>query len=281
MIMRQVHQKHGLRRLALWSSLAAVLLGLPFPAFAQSQQQKIKTIAAYLSPSTDLADFHLKRLGFKPASSKLWSEYPTIRKLESAYAAAEHYKTGGGDMMLATLARRLSHSYESIKEEKALAPLFLPPFDDPGKVHFARGPPSGPLAPLPAETREKIRVIADYASRGPLGSTFRVFTTELGLGGDVAYDILNRSENHQDAYAQAFAKMDRRARGKKINDLAIKIHGQFEAIAFEPAFKDVHFPGQPPDGPSNNPPSHPNPNSPPISPNSGGSGGGTNNTEVT
>jgi hypothetical protein len=234
----------------------------PPPSDAE-EKAAISKIAEYTSKSVALDDT-LHELGYTPTvDANTWQQFSAIRKIETAYRAAEIAAPGqGGSTLLARLSRNLAQKYDGMKSEAAIAPYLVRAVTK-GPIRFAKIPATDALAPLPKSIRDAITVLADYTSRGPVGTQREILTRYGGVSDAEAYDLL-ATRTFKDALHHAVARKTPSEREETVRMMAIAAATHYGAPQYEAALKPFLSGWSPP--PAAPPPPPPPPDPPPYDP---------------
>ena len=143
--------------------------------------------------------------GYQPADLQAWNSFPVVRKLESAYLAAEKAAPmRGGQAMLALLSSDLAKQYESVRFDSILRPYVEA--TTAGNVTFA---PTTSAPPVqwrpPRKVRAAFNAISAYAEGGAFGGPHIVLQTYFGVPEGAAYDILRTSNTTAEAIQRGLA----------------------------------------------------------------------------
>jgi len=249
------------------------------------QSAAIERLAAYASSGPDNVGQMLNNIGFRP-SVPGFKAFPAVRKIESAYFAAEEGEKGTGELVLALLSKQVCENYESAREDPTLK-QYAVLSADPSRLHFAT-PPSNPM-PGP-EVRSAITTLADYSDGNALGGPQGVLRDYFGLSPNRVYEILRTSDSTAAAIAQGLNWVPESERHRKLADLVAEIDRAYDGAAMKEVSLDeyraiapgkhdkiptaITNPGPHPPGPPPWSPNDPlNPYNPPSPNNSGGDGG--------
>lgn len=234
---------------------------------AEKHKQAAQEISDIYTPTFDLMDHVLKtRLGYDHTgiSDNDWRDLPALYKLETAYLAAERASEGGGEKMLAMLAKALAQDYAWMEESQVFKPFIEQPLEFGEKIRFAELSISDATKNRPQLTPEARALAAEISSLCNSGNKARsVLIDYFGLRPSEARAFVNE-RTLKDAFERAFensaneAELDRK--------LASFVRDQdFESVGFKENKRFDPWRGIDPNGPS---PLAPKPNSPP----GGGSG---------
>jgi hypothetical protein len=198
-------QTQFLRRFIIY-----VFLGL-VPVFSFAQLNEIKNAIESISKITasgsgDQTAIVLRQTGFSvPDNLKpSWNAFPSYRKIETAYWAAE--KVGNGERLLALLSKTMAQEYESVSYEAPLHKFLSSNIHINTKIGF--GTLSTLVLPnqVPSEIERSIGSIAKYTDAKALGGTRGVLKYYFDLPDDQVYKILRESDNDFDALLSGIEK---------------------------------------------------------------------------
>ena len=243
--------------------LVVVLLGVSCGTSLDPEEKAaIAEIAAYTNRSLPV-DAALRELGYQPpADESEWRQLSALRKVETAFHAAEAGTPGvGGTVFLARMSRNQAQKYDGVKQEPALATYLKLP-DSGESLHFAESPVADGKVSLPVNVRDAIVVLADYTSRSPVGTQREILTRYCGLSDADAIEFL-RTRTYQNAIHDAIARKEADKRHATVVDLTHAVATHYEAARSEAALKPFLSGWTPPP-----PPAPPRP--PPDQPQSGG-----------
>jgi hypothetical protein len=204
------HLLESLRATGAWiATVAIVALLLSGSNISNGQtidpaQTIIDKLAEYALPSDDSISRVVRSLGYSPSTPEnVWRSFPALRKLDSAYRAAEGAQSGNGRRFLAEAVRRLSSEVESIRNDPELKRYVT---ETPaGRTSLTFNETAGrTLTAIDGQAYQIITRISDYAERGVLGGASTVLTRELGLSEMEAYEILRLSSSTREALVSAY-----------------------------------------------------------------------------
>lgn len=182
-----------------------------FPVYAQTldnaTKEKLEVIARYAIASDDNTNNYLDALNYKkPAfiSSVEWDAFPAIRKIETAYKAAE--LNGQGKEFIEAFSKLIANDYSSIRSEKKLAYHFST--TEVPKIKFQNPSLYTELEkiPVPGNIKSEILTVGKYINEGSLGSLQSVFTNYMNLDEQLMYEILTKSDNNITAFEQGLLR---------------------------------------------------------------------------
>lgn len=229
---------------------------------AEKHKQAAQEISDIYTPSFDLMDHVLKtRLGYdhNGISDNDWRDLPALYKLETAYLAAERASEGGGEKMLAMLAKALAQDYAWMEESQVFKPFIEQSLEDGEKIRFAELSISDAAENRPQLTPEARALAAEISSLCNSGNKARsVLIDYFGLRPSEARAFVNE-RTLKDAFERAFetsaneAELDRK--------LVRFVHDHdFESVGFKENKRFDPWRGIDPNGPS---PLAPKPKNPP------------------
>lgn len=232
-----------MKRLAMWKLVPGMLFGLLAWAavaiavpLSDAHKQALHVIAEYAHGSVDLATHYLAKLGFRyspPIGEDVWSEFPTVRKIEAAYVAAEAAAPDkGGQVLLFKLANELAQDFAAIRKEAALQAIFKSTFAAPETLEF-RQPPAQAPPPLPKPIRDAVKVVSHYASGGAVGDSPRLFARYLQVSEDEAYEVLRSSETHEQALERGLFRHSSAKQVEILRRMTQDLNRQYKTIYAE------------------------------------------------
>ncbi len=210
------------------------------------QSKAVSTLSNYLTKQVDVADKLLSKYDYKPpVATDIWRQYPAIKKIETAYLAAEAAEpNAGGSKLLALLSRDLAQQYEPIHTEPSLR-QYLDLEASPADIRFASPKTTASPIKMKPELRQAIGKIADYCGRGgQLGSPQLVLQEYFGLKEELAYQVLNESATHTEAFQRALSHVSSQQRDVTIRRLAENVAAQYEAAKYEVSLKPYLLEGE-------------------------------------
>ena len=208
-------------------------------AVSQEDAQALSTLSEYMLGRVDLARTLLQKHGYQPAvSDQTWRQFPSVRKLETAYSAAEAAAPNrGGEKLLALLASDLAQQYEAVRHESSLAPYLHKADEITSPVIFGRVPTQIAIPHLPLSVVAAIDTISQYCSRGPAGTPQSILRNNFGLSEETAYQVLRESSSNAEAFKRAMTFVPEQERIPKLKSLVSQLTPKFEAIAYEPTLQ--------------------------------------------
>lgn len=190
--------------------VALCLVFLPVPSsfalqeLSEAQQQTLKSLAKFLQANQEELTYRLDDLGYRPSLDReTWEAFPSIRKVEAAYVAANEASSEGGDRLLRALAHQVATNSEAAKSDRALQPLLASPVNLQTSIKFSNRILTPDQIRLDVATQSKILAIVNYADGGLLGGASGILQFEMDLHPDQAYDILRSARSNAEAIAAA------------------------------------------------------------------------------
>jgi hypothetical protein len=203
--------------IALWTQGGEALMQRLAPQIENAgPRQAVLAVAEYTS-HRGLIDQLLGQAGYLP-SAPGWSGYPTLRKLETAYLAAEGARAGNGAMLLAQLARGVSDEYGSAAMHPALAPLIRQASQP--RIDFTKIVAVPPSWRPPSQVQAQIQAISYYAEGGGIGGPQAILRHHFELPDDQVYDILRTSNTTAEAIERGLAYVPEAERHPRLVRLA-------------------------------------------------------------
>jgi len=219
--------------------LATLLLGVDGraraaqldPSIKPETQKAINSLGATVSGKTDRVDQMLKHMGYIPANEDAWRSFPAVRKLETAYLAAQNVDPQGGERMLALLASDLAMQYEAVRYDPALGPLLQSTPAQSTPILFKNSvPPPDPSAWIPPpRIAAAIDSLSRYSGGNALGGTHGVLRDYLGLPPEKAYEILRSSSSDAEAFQRAVNWVPESQRLPRLSQLVAALDRAYEA----------------------------------------------------
>mgnify|MGYP000293315821 CR=1 FL=1 len=201
--------------------LFATLSGNLFSQSISSDDKKfIESLATYTSQSSSNTTAQLlAKYGYDeskiPSSitPSEWSQFPALRKIETAYLAAEEAVTGSGKLFLNALAQDLANDYDSAEHLLYEKNSILAKNDSylntiKGKTRnftFSQSINVNQIPRLSGDVKKLILRISSYTEQGALGGLPGVLT-RFGLNQDQVYDIIRKSTSHFEALQIGLSK---------------------------------------------------------------------------
>jgi hypothetical protein len=253
---------NGVRRwpLALPASLLLILI-LIGSTLAQQlsdtidtvSQGVIREVSRYFA-DTPVLDAQLSGVGFQPnRQDASWRRTPAVRKIETAYLAAQTRSQADADRLLSRLAKETVRAYEPARSVQVLTDLAAR--DTPGPLYFAavvKVVDPSVWSPPPA-AQEAILEISRYADGGSLGGTANLMQVYFGVPDHEAYQILRTSNDSAEAIKRAMTFVPEAERNPRmtriINDLG-QSHPDAKKAAVFVAFLKTQTGDDPSDGTS-------------------------------
>jgi hypothetical protein len=210
---------------------------------AQQRKAAMKAVAEFLTGRTDLSGKMLQKFCYEPSIALLtWQGFPAIRKIATAYEAAEAANPGiGGDKLLALLSQSLAQQYEAARYERSLSSYLKMRVNKQRCLEFRNEEKRVFLSDLPYETRNAITTIADYSTRGPLGSPQSVIRFLLRDNPNYtesdADGFLCQSDTVADAMLRAASFVPAQVLDARLRELTSRLIPHYEAARYEPSLK--------------------------------------------
>lgn len=222
--------------LLIWIlSVAGLVAATLHPSIGEAEAKAAVSLAKLLADSpTTLVDMQLSTAGFiAPVAAGEWSNFPIIRKLETAYLAAESGAKGGGGELLRRLSDALAAKYDSAKAAPELAAFRsnTPP---------GQNRPPIPFGTIPVDTREwkadpatekAIFAISRYCDGGPFGGATGVLEFYFNLPTHQAYDILRTSRTTSEAIARGLTFVPEAERKPRLEVLVAHVDKHYGETA--------------------------------------------------
>jgi hypothetical protein len=199
----------------------------------------LSTLSEYMVGRVDLAQTLLRRHGYQPSVIEAtWRQFPSVRKLETAYLAAEAAAPNrGGEKLLALLASDLAQEYESVGHERSLTEYLRKADAITTPVRFANRASAAPMPDLSRPVVAAIDTISQYCSRGPAGTPQSILRTHFRLSPDLAYQVLRESTSNAEAFKRAMTFVPEQERAPALKGLISQLAPKFEALRYEPTLK--------------------------------------------
>ncbi len=190
-------------------------------------QDVIREVSRYFA-DTPVLDAHLAGIGFQPnRQDASWRRMPAVRKIETAYLAAQSLSQGDADRLLSRLAKQTVTAYESARSVPTIVELSA--HDTPDPLRFAAiAKPLDPAVWSPPPLAQKaILEISRYVDGGSLGGTANLMQFYLQVPGRDAYQILRTSRDSAEAIKRAMTyvpEAERKPRMTRIIDDLAQSH---------------------------------------------------------
>jgi hypothetical protein len=181
----------ALRAAATLSFLCA-LLAIGYAALPPELEATVASLSDRIASTPGTVNHHLSALGFDaPHQDAIaaWNELAPMRKIETAYLAAERHSPESGQDMLAKLARRLAADSPTLRGDPAVRVLMDRP-EIP--VEFAPLRTASTRAPVAPEIRSAILRLAE-ATDGSTTMTMHRLLDQMGIDAHVTYDVLREA----------------------------------------------------------------------------------------
>jgi hypothetical protein len=147
----------------------------------------------------------LHKLGFPPPGApstwRDWESWPTVRKLELAYYAAEARQSGSGDALLRKVTRVIAASHiDAIRHEPALARYFPEPMgvaimEAPQRFAFSVPTPGAVGEALPPQLRNVVKIVSRYTDGA---SSAAVLSRCCAISEDEHYELARKSASMEE-----------------------------------------------------------------------------------
>jgi hypothetical protein len=223
---------NGLMRVLLASILCILAFATAaVPQSINSQHHAaLQAIADHLSHITvDKTTPVLQSVGFDPATVNGWKAMPALRKLETAYLAAEAKNPGrGGSQLLAIMSQHLAQEYEGAKHHPKLQPYLS--VQAPQQIGFATPVMKRP----PPKTARSILVLTDYLDGNAMGGSLGIIRDYLQLPPDQAAEILRTSATDAQAIIRAINYVPEAERKPRLEALVYDLDRTYEAARHDP-----------------------------------------------
>ncbi|MDY8134676.1 hypothetical protein [Aquimarina sp. 2201CG5-10] len=184
------------------------LIGLLFTnvdsAFSQNTLCKpCPELAKYFAGKHSKANKHIQYAGFNiPKNLEVvWKNFPAVRKIETAYKAAENRKKGNGERFLAKLKTSIGRNFESVHHDSKLKDLV----DDEKRVKFKNLKQPGKIT-VNKNVQTQILAISKYTETGAFGGIRGVLQYKMEIPEDDVYEILRESNSFTDAFERGLHK---------------------------------------------------------------------------
>ena len=176
-------------------------------SITDAEQKATIALAKFIGPTYGgLLDQNLIGMGFTPPSTAAaWGDFPVVRRIETAYLAAEAFQKGGGADMLRGLTNAFAQKYESVNSEPALASFMSPPGTEKRNVGFGSIPADTIAWKPDLATERAITALSDYCEGGGVGGASGVLRDYLYLQSHQVYDILRSSGTTAEAIARGLS----------------------------------------------------------------------------
>jgi hypothetical protein len=230
--------KFNFRRISaaasLWGLLALLAAGTIAgqrldSSIGPQDSKALLSISRALALTSDATSASLfQSVGFPPgAPPPGWASFPIVRKIESAYLAAEHSRPGEGANVLALLAQSLAQQYDGVKYDPALKGYYAIP--SPSRPTFATILGANDKPELAVQ--KAILAISRYTERGHMGGAAGILQYYFNLPPEVAYDILRSSATNEVALTRGFARVPLERRHARLELLVSDLDATFKDTA--------------------------------------------------
>jgi hypothetical protein len=218
--------------------------------FTQTERARVGGLADALNAQNSIVRLILTQLGFPPQNApetwRRWQGWPNVRMLEAAYVSAEAARPGGGQILLAKVARLVAANHsEAIRDEPSLETFFPEPKGTPiaesvERLPFAVPSPAEIKSPLPLQARNIIKICTRYTE-----DVYRpwLFARCCNLTEDQSYDIMRDSPDDPAAFEAAILlKNPPPSNDEKISRMIEAVHADNPTIEYEPALAERFHP---------------------------------------
>ena len=230
------------------------------PSISEQDAKALNMVAQVLTAASDHTDQQLKELGYNHPGipDEIWGGYPSVRKIEAAYLAAEAAEKGsfveeakeeeakdaeaaeksGGRRFLALMSKTMAQQYESAGKHPALRD-FVEEAKDAKPVKFAilERPADSPLPTLHRTERDAVDALAHYCEGGEIGPR-AALVDHFRLDVNQAYDIMRRSRSTAEMLTQglqAVPEKDRPEAMRRLVGEAVRVYeGARDVKEFDP-----------------------------------------------
>jgi hypothetical protein len=191
---------------------------------------------------------HLRQVGYHAdavALPKGFASFPPLRKLETAYLAANHVSPENGKNFLALLARNLSIDYPSIKHDPALRQYFQEPAVD--IVHYAALKKVHLRAPSHPHIQDALLALHNFIHEdGPVPTTRLL--TKINMPDTEQYALLRAEGDPRRILGHAIQSLPESERVPAVYVLIDEVGQYSPSVYEEPAIKSfiATFPRPPP-----------------------------------
>jgi hypothetical protein len=167
-------------------------------------------------------------IGYPPGTPPPgWATFPTVRKIEAAYLAAEQRTPGQGTNVLALLARSLAQQYDGVKYDPNLAEyLAMATAGQPTYETIVSGANKPEL-----KVQKAILAISRYAEGSHLGGAAGILQYYFNLPPEVAYGILRSSPTSEVALARGLERVPLERRHARLELLVSHLDQTFPDTA--------------------------------------------------
>lgn len=201
------------------------------PAIPSDHSKALNKLAQYLEAPGNVAgrlleDVHYYHPGIH---DDVWLPMPPVRKMETAYLAAERAGKGGGERFLALLSKAMAQQYESAGKSQALL-AFVAKADAVEPVKFAEldRTKESALAPLSPKEKAAVDALAEYSEGGGIGPR-AALVEYLGLSTEEAYDIMRTSGSPKEILHTAIQVVPEARRFAVLQNLIGEVERSYES----------------------------------------------------
>lgn len=165
-------------------------------------EEALQSISKYTNAGYDRVTPALEQTGYQIPEQlkKDWTKMPAARRIGLAYKAAANVSPQNGEKFLAMLSQNIAQQYGAVYDEPALQ-KHLNSIPSGEKVAFKHI--GGESVSVTPSIKKSIMTIGKYTEAGALGGMQNIMKNYFDLPDDVAYDILEKSNSHNDALQRA------------------------------------------------------------------------------
>jgi hypothetical protein len=227
------------------SILVCWCLGTAYGDVLSSDKKRIvEELASAITAPPDRTIQILEEMGFDTLEARFsydgYEWWPSLRKIELAYFAAEEAQGGGGELFLRKMSRIIATDHSrAVSFDPVLKPYFADGSTDPGdrKAVAFRIPSTLPSTSPPPEMRAAILAIEPHVSRLP-GGAAALMQVCCNLSPDKIYEILRHADRTGSALWRAIEIGEVPPEAiERFNRLLERILETSRAMALDPALK--------------------------------------------
>jgi hypothetical protein len=206
----------------------------------------------------------LQKHGYQPTvQADTWRQFPSVRKLETAYIAAENAAPNhGGYRLLALVAQDLARQYEGVRNEPSLQTYLSTPRSST-PIRFKNPVATAATPNLTPSVEAAINTLSQYCERGPGGTPQSILQTHFNLSPETTYHILRESSSNAEAFKRAMTYVPEKERAPLIQSLISQLARSFESVNYEPTLRPFFGPQGPEPMSPQSSPRGPRPSIPP------------------
>lgn len=223
--------------MALSVMIAAAQNHPPLRELTPAENAAIERVAAHASSGSGNFAQVLNSIGYSPDIPG-FKAFPIVRKIESAYLAAEQGAPGSGKQVIALLSKQITDKYESARQDPTLKAYASLPAD-PTQLKYVEA--TSRPRPSPQIT-SAISTLADYADGNALGGPQGVLRDYFGLSSDQVYTILRGSDSTADAITKGINWVPESQRRRRLSDLVADIDRAYDGAAMMEASLNEYRP---------------------------------------